>query len=125
MARERYPDRGPAILLLVATDQMEAARKIVGTDVDAIVIKPILDRELLRGVREALGLTPRSSLSSTTVGSGARETGPYRILLAEDNAVNRMVVRRMLEKSGHTVGLLQKPYLVKDLQTLIAQYLTK
>ena len=30
-----------------------------------------------------------------------------------------------IQKSGHTVGLLQKPYLVKDLQTLIAQYLTK
>lgn len=30
-----------------------------------------------------------------------------------------------IQKSGHIVGLLQKPYLVKDLQTVIAQYLAK
>ncbi len=30
-----------------------------------------------------------------------------------------------IQKSGHTVGLLQKPYLVKDLQNSIAQYLAK
>lgn len=30
-----------------------------------------------------------------------------------------------IQKSGHTIGLLQKPYLVKDLQNEIANYLAK
>ena len=30
-----------------------------------------------------------------------------------------------IKKSGHTVGLLQKPYLVKDLQNEIAKFLAK
>ena len=37
----------------------------------------------------------------------AQQCGPLRILLAEDNPINQMLVRTMLQKSGHTVRVVE------------------
>jgi signal transduction histidine kinase/CheY-like chemotaxis protein len=40
-------------------------------------------------------------------GSGATEDTPLRVLVAEDDAVNRLVVRTMLERLGHVVTMVE------------------
>jgi CheY-like chemotaxis protein len=69
------------------------------------LFKPFKQRELLGAVLEALGKTPRredrrAPAARAVPGKAVR---PLRVLLAEDNPVNRALATRLLEKRGHTV----------------------
>ena len=70
---------------------------------DAIhVTRPIVERELIDAIGMALGLMtePVEYTLPPRVHSGA----PRRILLVEDNEVNREVIAEMLRRLGHTVA---------------------
>lgn len=49
--------------------------------------------------------TPDAAESATTASQG--ESGPIRILLAEDNAINALLTRTLLEAEGHTVETVE------------------
>ena len=71
----------------------------------AYLVKPIRGSELLEAIRRVLGHPSSGARHSEAITSDAlRETPrPLRILLAEDNAVNRLVAVRLLEKRGHSI----------------------
>jgi CheY-like chemotaxis protein len=101
------PDSKPAWILLRSGGQrinsrcreFAAARRLT---------KPFRQAELLAAVMEALGLA-----QSAGQPAGARstqlqrqsESAKLRILVAEDNAVNQALIRRLLEKWDHTVRI--------------------
>ncbi len=70
--------------------------------VEAYLVKPVGQSELRSTVLRVLGIaTPRVEGLAQR---GAEESGAlWRILLAEDNAVNRTVAQRMLQGDGHRV----------------------
>ncbi len=95
---------GTVVILTSAGKPGDAARcRELG--VAAYLTKPIKRSDLREAILLALGLQPahhdRPLLVTRHTLREARRAG--RILLVEDNPVNQLVARRVLEKRGHTV----------------------
>ncbi len=96
---------GATIVMLTSAGQPGDAARCREVGVGGYLLKPIKGSELRATILLALGshsserdrpaLVTRHSLRE------ARHTG--RILLVEDNSVNQLVARRLLERRGHTV----------------------
>jgi CheY-like chemotaxis protein len=96
---------GAALVMLSSAGQPGDAARCRELGVAAYLTKPIKRSELRDAIVSALEVKPveghgpqlvtRHSLREARV--------PGRILLVEDNRVNQLVARRMLERRGHTV----------------------
>ncbi|HEX2831858.1 MAG TPA: ATP-binding protein [Thermoanaerobaculia bacterium] len=67
------------------------------------VTRPIVERELLDAIGNALGLT--NAASDMTLTPRVAPSRGARVLLVDDNEVNREVLGEMLRRLGHTVTL--------------------
>jgi two-component system, sensor histidine kinase and response regulator len=97
---------GPApatIMMLTPKGRQGDAARCAELGVSACLLKPVRQLELQDAIGRAIGerapeVAPRPSPEV------AREPGEaLRVLLVEDNAVNRRVATRLLEKRGHLV----------------------
>ncbi len=96
----------PTVMLLSVTDRRSAGAARRHRDIAAYVAKPWNRAELFTAIAGALlGASP--SRPAAAPASPARAAGRHRlrILVAEDNPVNRTVVVRTLEKQGHSVAV--------------------
>jgi CheY-like chemotaxis protein/HPt (histidine-containing phosphotransfer) domain-containing protein len=97
----------PMLLLSLSTQPDDRARaRELGNA--AFSIKPVQASELLDAVLNALSVTtnpemPQAPPALLPYGEGGR----MKILLAEDNAGNRTLARKLLEKHGHTIVLAE------------------
>jgi two-component system sensor histidine kinase/response regulator len=74
-----------------------------GTEHPIVITRPIGDRELLDAVGVALGLT--GTTPHYTLEPRPQSGRPLRLLLVEDNDVNREVLEEMLRRLGHDVTI--------------------
>lgn len=72
---------------------------------DRIITKPVKRTALIQCLREALGKAP-DAIQRPPIAAGDALRG-MRVLVAEDNPVNQMLVSRILEKLGVEVTLAQ------------------
>ena len=110
--RRRYPEGGPKILMLSSSAQRGEGARCREAGIAAYLSKPVQQSELLNTILRVMareietadpGLVTRYSIRK---GSGGMRDAAKRkghILLAEDNAVNRLVATRMIERRGHDV----------------------
>jgi two-component system, sensor histidine kinase and response regulator len=101
--RDRPILRSARLLMLTSTGEAMVP------GVDRCVTKPVRRGMLLETVAELIGNAPQRSVSApvTVVAPAAApdRTG-QRILVAEDNAVNQVVIEAMLLKRGYTVEIV-------------------
>ncbi|MFZ4286513.1 response regulator [Variovorax sp. HJSM1_2] len=108
LLRERVGDGMPPSILITAFDQDALVRRAREARFDAVMLKPIeasalLDQLMLLLRKQPLAeLAPASQASSTELTLQQRHTG-QRILLAEDNPVNRELAQDLLQMAGLVV----------------------
>jgi two-component system sensor histidine kinase/response regulator len=80
------------------------------------VVKPFTPSELLNAMLLTLGHTVAASTVPAPSADGSASAARLRVLVAEDNAVNQMLIVRLLEKMGHA------PVLANNGQEAVALY---
>ena len=107
---------GRLIMMLTAIDRPGDAARCRALGVDAYVTKPFLESDLRAAILSALGLGPAAEDELTTPDPLAAVQGErvLKLLLAEDNAVNRKVAVKMIQKRGHHVEVVTDGHEVLD-----------
>jgi signal transduction histidine kinase/CheY-like chemotaxis protein len=96
---------GSAIIMSTSVGQRGDAARCRELGISAYLVKPIRQSDLLEAILLVLGV---SSLENEHADLVTRHTirearRKLRILVAEDTAISRVVVTRLLQKHGHTV----------------------
>ncbi len=99
---------GATVMMLTSTGQRGDAARCRELGISAYLIKPIRQSELLDAIMTALGQPQDDGPQRLVTRHLLREARQkLRILLAEDNPVNRELAVRLLEKRGHQVAVAQ------------------
>jgi signal transduction histidine kinase/DNA-binding response OmpR family regulator len=98
----------PGLIMLTSSGQIGDATRCRDAGFAACLTKPVRRAELQKIVFQVLGqlshaAVPASGPSIEPAVPEAAHFMPLSILLAEDNAVNQQLARRLLEKAGHSV----------------------
>jgi PAS domain S-box-containing protein len=96
---------GSAIMMLTSAGQRGDAARCRELGISAYLVKPIRQSELLEAILLVLGQPGQKQhhpglITRHTIRESRRK---LCILVAEDNAINRELVVRLLQKHGHTV----------------------
>ena len=104
----------PVILMLTSGDRTDDLARCRRLGVSSYLTKPVRRAELRSAIVSAIAhvtslTAPEPAVAPATL-DHAQPGGnslPLHILLAEDNAVNQRVARRILEKAGHQVAVAE------------------
>jgi signal transduction histidine kinase/DNA-binding response OmpR family regulator len=93
-----------AVLMLTSAGMRGDGERCRETGIAAYLTKPVKNSELLEVIAGALGAVSAPLVEPTLMTRHSlRENRSFHILLAEDNAVNQLLVVRLLEKNGYAV----------------------
>jgi len=95
---------GATVMMFSSSGQPGDASKCLEYGIRAYLTKPVRQSELFEAILTLLGPSREIAETQVITRHSLRENRErYRILLAEDNAVNQRLAARLLEKQGHSV----------------------
>jgi PAS domain S-box-containing protein len=105
--RERRLAKMP-IVMLTSVGQSDDRTRRYRNDVDAVLTKPVKHSDLLEALGRVFGVATRHGRTEPAAERiGSRPVRRLRVLIAEDNPVNRKLVTTLLRKRGHTVKAVE------------------
>lgn len=105
-----------SLVMLTSANKMGDLAKCKELGIEAYLTKPAQESELQEALAKALDSVERRPQKIMTRGADEKqESDRARILLAEDNIVNAMLARKILEKEGHTVSWAKNGKMALDL----------
>jgi signal transduction histidine kinase/DNA-binding response OmpR family regulator len=94
------------IMMLSSADLSSEAARCRDLGVNTYVVKPVGQADLRRAIDVSLQLPETAEpVAQNQSFQSVAANSTMRVLVAEDNAVNRQLVKRLLEKQGHIVSL--------------------
>jgi len=93
------------ILMLSSDDQGPSSKRCREAGLDLYLTKPVRPDELIESIRKALASGSSPAGPRAEPGYSRNAERPLRILLAEDNPVNRKLAAAILGKMGHSVAV--------------------
>jgi CheY-like chemotaxis protein len=95
---------GATIMMLTSAGHLGDAVRCRELGISAYLLKPIRQSELLSAICQVLNKSVKTAAVPLVTRHTLREAQSHvRVLLAEDNAVNQLLARRLLEKRGFVV----------------------
>ena len=102
--RARTELRYTRLFMLTSAGQRGDAARCRETGIEVYLMKPVKQSALLEAIARSLGRPAAAAPPPLVTRHSLDESRPkLRILLAEDNAINRKLAVRLLEKHGHAV----------------------
>lgn len=95
--------RGLPIIMLSSASRPEDREKAALLGIFSSLTKPAQPSELLNAILATVATQAPPAIAEAASPGAVESSAPLRILLAEDNAVNRQLASRLLERQGHTV----------------------
>ncbi|HZZ78976.1 MAG TPA: response regulator [Gemmataceae bacterium] len=93
-----------SVMMLSSADRSHDVARCRDLGVAAYLVKPVQQADLVQAIFKAIGTGSRLSAHGNAFASGDNVAiAPLKLLLAEDNEVNRMLAIKTLQKRGHTV----------------------
>ncbi len=111
--RERSLSRTPIVMLMSVGDASEASSR--GVSIDAFLTKPVKHSDLLDALATLFRVSIRRPRPGRPARPSIRAAKPLRILVAEDNPVNRKLVTKLLQKRGHQIDAVDNGRAALDL----------
>ncbi len=95
------------VMMLSSAGQRGESQRCRELGIAAYLTKPVSSFDLYNSILQALGSGGRRRKEIAAAPLKPSQTGDkgLRVLLAEDNSVNQLLARRMLEKLGYTVAI--------------------
>lgn len=95
---------GKPVFTLLQAEERRALREFLGAPFAGYLLKPLRRATLLRQLLQSDDHTIASAVNDLRRMTSARKKTPHlNVLLAEDNPVNALLTRTLLEKSDHSV----------------------
>ena len=103
--REHAELSGATVMMLTSGMPPGAVARCGELGVASYLTKPVSQSELLDAILVAVGgvSKPETAVDANAQGETAESGVPLRVLLAEDNVINRAVVTGILERGGHSL----------------------